>query len=88
VSAGPWLGTVTRVDPAGRPYVRVRRLTGEAGEYGPLSSVRDRVRVVVPVAGGGTSTVEGAVVYVAGDQVLVSDVAGQPSVFVVVGRVG
>lgn len=34
---GPWLGTVTRVDPSGRPYLTLSRLYGLA-EVGPLTS--------------------------------------------------
>ena len=86
MTLGPWLGVVTRVDSAGRPFVRVPALTG-TGEYGPLLRVRDRVEVTVPDGRGGGVTVFGAPVYRAGDDVLVTDVAGRPAVFVALGRV-
>jgi hypothetical protein len=89
MTEGPWIGEVTRVqESTGHPYVRVPRLMGPATEYGPVLVVADRVRTTVPGVNGASVVVEGAPVYQVGDQVLVSDVAGRPSVFVVLGRLG
>lgn len=81
---GPWLGKVTRTDGSGRPFVTVTGLTG-GGEYGPLSRL---VGAGGWTGGGGSPGVPVTErPLVVGDTVLVSAVQGQPSVFVVLGRV-
>lgn len=84
-----WIGKVSRVDAQGRPYVVCRTLAGDS-ELGPLLSAQPRVTV----DGAGlqsngqpvTGTAVGRPVYLGGDTVLVSDVEGQLSVYVIVAR--
>jgi len=80
VVAGPWIGTVTRLDGQGRPFVRARALAGEQ-EYGPLL----RARGAGGWSGGAGSPVT-ELALVVGDTVLISAVEGQRSVFVVLSR--
>jgi hypothetical protein len=84
-----WIGTVTRTDPEGRPYIKCRTLAGDS-ELGPLLSAQPRVTVDGAGLQSNGQPVTGAAVgkpvYLGGDTVLVSDVEGQLSTFVVVCR--
>lgn len=84
-----WMGTVTRVSPEGRPYVRCRTLSGDS-ELGPLLAAQPRVTVSgaglqasgAPVSG----TAVGTPVYNSGDTVAISDVEGALSTYIVIAR--
>jgi len=84
-----WIGLVTRVSEDGRPYVKCRTLSGDS-ELGPLLSAQPRVTV----DGAGlqsngqpvTGTAVGKPAYLSGDTVLICDVEGQLSTYVVVAR--
>lgn len=83
-----WLGVVTRMDDKG-VYVRARTLAGDS-ELGPLLSVQQHGSVEGPglQAGGDAVTGSAPVVtrYLQGDTVVVSEVQGQLSTFIVLGR--